>query len=223
MANTTKIPVLVLASGGLDSTVLMYSLAHDGYAVLGVSVQYGQRHGLRELVALKSHPQFPLREISVDLTYDTSSLTNRDIPTPDLDRDHVPGNPSPKSYVPFRNLTMLSIACGLAEDLGISLVAFGAHRSDQYGYWDTSQKFVQALQRVVELSRGIPIEILAPFAQLTKAEIVQKGLELGVPFERTWSCYDGQGPCGTCPTCRERQKAFESCEVKDPLLELRDK
>jgi 7-cyano-7-deazaguanine synthase len=115
-------------------------------------------------------------------------------------------------------MIFLALAAAFAESQGVSEIFYGAQRHDMYGYWDTTPEFLEQLNQVYGLNRKTPVEILAPFVSWSKTDIVRKGLELGVDYGRTWSCYEGlAAACGRCPTCAERLKAFEEVGVVDPL------
>jgi 7-cyano-7-deazaguanine synthase len=106
-------------------------------------------------------------------------------------------------------MVLLALAAAYAEAKGVQDVFYGAQRQDEYGYWDCSGKFVERLNDVLSLNRGKPVRVHAPFARMRKAEVLRLGLELGVDYEHTWTCYRGGAkPCGTCPSCVERDAAF---------------
>ena len=124
------------------------------------------------------------------------------------------------TYVPFRNGLFLSSAASIALSHDCSKIMYGAHADDAAGaaYPDCSVDFVNAMNQAIYLGSGNQLTIEAPFVSLTKADVVKKGLELGVPYELTWSCYEGEKPCGKCGTCIDRMKAFEKNGTIDPLL-----
>jgi len=125
----------------------------------------------------------------------------------------------PSTYVPNRNMTLLSLAAAYAESRGCDRVYYGAQAQDEYGYWDCTTEFVERINAVFALNRRDAVHIEAPFVGKSKAECVALGLELGVDFGHTWSCYRGaKVPCGECPTCVERATAFAASGVPDPLL-----
>ena len=125
------------------------------------------------------------------------------------------------TYVPFRNGLFLSSAASIALSLDCSVVCYGAHADDWAGcaYPDCSQEFVDAMASAIEQGTGGQLRLVAPFVQWPKARIVEEGLKRAVPYELTWSCYEGgKEPCGTCGTCLDRKRAFELNGVIDPLL-----
>jgi 7-cyano-7-deazaguanine synthase len=114
---------------------------------------------------------------------------------------------------------LLSVAAAYAEAQGATEVFYGAQAHDEYGYWDCTADFLERINHVLALNRRYPITIHAPFVGEKKSSLVRMGLELGVDFAQTWSCYrGGDAPCGTCPTCVERAKAFAEAGVADPLV-----
>ncbi len=125
------------------------------------------------------------------------------------------------TYVPFRNGLFLSSAASIALSNNCSVIYYGAHSDDSAGnaYPDCSSEFNNAMGRAIYLGSGNQLSIEAPFVEMTKAEVVKKGLELGVPYELTWSCYEGgDRPCGLCGTCRDRVAAFRANGIADPLM-----
>lgn len=212
---------IVLISGGLDSTVLLHSVAKGwGLKPLGLSFYYKQRHK-RELV--KAHIQclklnVPWLKIDLGNIISTASaLTGgKEVPT----AEEVEGDPQPASYVPFRNTIFLSIAMGIAEARGIKKVFYGAQQRDFDGYWDCTSDYLMQMQKVAYLNRKHKIILHAPFMDWERKLIVKRGQELGVDFSETHSCYAGEfPPCGKCPSCEERRLAFEEAGIKDPLVE----
>jgi 7-cyano-7-deazaguanine synthase len=219
--------VVVLLSGGLDSSTLLHRVAarRGARGVHALSVRYGQTHA-RELrmaawqareAGVASHRTVDLRFYG-DLTAGASALTGARGEVPAL-RDLAPGTlRQPITYVPNRNMTLISIAAAYAESLGAREVYYGAQAQDRYGYWDCTREFVSSINRVLALNRGKPVRVVAPFVAMTKAKIVKIGLELGVDYGHTWTCYrGGRKPCGECPSCVERADAFRHVGVPDPL------
>ncbi|HLY28050.1 MAG TPA: 7-cyano-7-deazaguanine synthase, partial [Aggregatilineales bacterium] len=130
----------------------------------------------------------------------------------------VIGDPQPPTYVPNRNMIFLGLAVAYAESQDASDVYYGAQRHDLYGYWDTTPQFLEQLNAVYRLNRKSTLQIKAPFINDSKADLLRLGLELGVDYGKTWSCYVGQDKaCGHCPTCAERLAAFREVGIKDPL------
>jgi 7-cyano-7-deazaguanine synthase len=218
---------VVLLSGGLDSTVLLHHIVRNLHAgpVLAISYNYGQRHSKELECARWQAQQVGARHEIIDLSFlgpllkGGSSLIAGGAAVPDLDALTEAQLAQPPTYVPNRNMMLLSMAGAFAEAEGVYRIYYGAQAQDEYGYWDCTQEFLRRINQVLELNRNRPIIIDAPFVVLKKAEIVRLGVELGVDFSRTWSCYRGEEKaCGSCPTCVERRNAFGAAGVTDPLM-----
>lgn len=221
---------MVLFSGGVDSTTCL-ALAvkeHGAENITALSIGYGQKHS-REIEAAKrlaeyygvEWKQLDLSRIFADS--DCSLLVGSDEEIPKetyADQlSETDGKPV-STYVPFRNGLFLASAASMALSLGCDLIYYGPHADDAAGnaYPDCSEEFNNAMSSAVYLGSGKQLRIEAPFVKKNKKDIVKLGLELGVPYELTWSCYEGgDKPCGVCGTCRDRIAAFEENGVKDPL------
>lgn len=214
---------VVIVSGGLDSATLVYHLRAQGCRVRMLSFDYGQRHR-RELDCARqtaqdlrlSHQVVDLRPVGALLT--GSALTDAAVTVPD---GHYTDASMRVTVVPNRNALMLDIAVAVAVTAGCGAVAFGGHGGDHPVYPDCRPEFVQAFTTSARLANAgfLPagFRVLAPFLGLSKAGIVRLGVSYGVPFERTWSCYNGGAQhCGTCGTCTERREAFRLAQVADP-------
>lgn len=222
---------LVLTSGGADSTTLL-ALAVERYGmenVIALSISYGQKH-VREIDSAKAvaaHYGVPIRFLDLGVVFagsDCSLLSgsSQDIPHESYEDqlDRSQGSPV-STYVPFRNGLFLSAAASVALSQGCNVIMYGAHHDDAAGnaYPDCSQEFVEAMAAAISLGTGGELRLEAPFVSWTKADIVRRGLQIGVPYELTWSCYEGRDkPCGVCGTCIDRARAFELNGVVDPLL-----
>ncbi|MET8981657.1 7-cyano-7-deazaguanine synthase QueC [Streptomyces sp. NPDC004539] len=214
---------VVIASGGLDSSAVAYLLASRGARVSLLSFDYGQRHRKELAYAALVADQLGASHEVVDLTtlgrlLTGSALTDPAVAVPD---GHYSDAGMKVTVVPNRNAIMLSAAAGVAVASGADAVAFGAHAGDHAVYPDCRPEFVEQFTRAVRVGNegflAEEFEILAPFLTATKADIVTAGVELGVPFERTWSCYKGGDVhCGMCGTCWERREAFRLAGVADP-------
>lgn len=220
----------VLASGGVDSTTaLAQAVERYGAAkVTAVSVLYGQKH-IKELEAAeKIASYYGVEHISVDAAplfqYSRASLLQGSPePVPkECYADQLKktqGKAPVSTCVPFRNGIFLAAAAGIALSLGSEAVIYGAHADDAAGaaYPDCSPAFFEAMAAAVWEGSGRQIRLEAPFLAMNKAAVVEIGLRLRVPYELTWSCYEGGAePCGQCGTCRDRAAAFAANHVSDP-------
>ena len=214
---------IVPISGGIDSTVLLYHAVKSGDfdEVHAISFNYGQRHD-KELdcaceTAFKLKVNYRVIALDFFKYITTSSLTNPDIDVAKA-RD-VLGDAQTVNYVPFRNQMMLSICCAYAESVGAETVFHGAAQVDtQAGYWDGSAEFLDSINRLTDLNRKHRIKIEAPLINKSKKEIIEWGVDLGVFFSKTWTCYEGkEKACGECTACSSRIKGFMDIGVKDPI------
>lgn len=219
---------VILLSGGLDSSTVLYQARADGYDCYALSFDYQQRHR-RELEAARDIAGFVgVREhqvVSFDLRlWGGSALTDNLIDLPSDRSLTEMGQTIPITYVPARNTIFLSFALGYAEAIAAAKVYIGVNAVDYSGYPDCRPDYIQAMQEVFRLGtkqglEGKAIEIVAPLINLKKTEIIQLGNSLGVPWEKTWSCYaGGEKACGVCDSCRLRLAAFQDLGLKDPLL-----
>ncbi len=213
-----KRKTVVVFSGGLDSTTLLYHLIALGHEVKAISFDYGQRHRkeLEAASAIATLLSIEHRIVNVSglaEIFGANALTNDSVAVPhgaySSETMHV-------TVVPNRNMIMISIATGWAITLGFDSVAFGAHSGEYTPYPDCQPAFVTAINATTYLCDYHPIAVLAPFTLWAKSDIVKRGSELGVPFQLTWSCYKGDAtPCGKCSTCLDRITAFEKSETLD--------
>ena len=214
---------IVLVSGGMDScvTAAIAALENEQLALLHIS--YRQRTETRERRAFNEiADHFNVTErLDVSIEYlariGGSSLTDASIAVTGADLD---SKSIPTSYVPFRNANMLSIAVSWAEVIGASAIYIGAVAEDSSGYPDCRPEFYEAFQQTVDAGTRpeTHIEIRTPIIQLSKAEIVKRGIELDAPLHLTWSCYRGEDlACGTCDSCALRLRGFERAGVEDPI------
>ncbi|RMD78858.1 MAG: 7-cyano-7-deazaguanine synthase QueC [Lentisphaerae bacterium] len=220
--------VVVLVSGGLDSTTLLHAVCSKAPAVVHLlSYRYGQRHDREvEMAAwqirrLGLEQQWETLELDVfaQLAGGASTLLKQGQPVPALSKLAPEERDQPPTYVPNRNMVMLSLAAAFAEARHCTMVFYGAQAQDEYGYWDCTEEFVERLNQVFALNRRTRVRVEAPFLHYSKAQIIRLGLELGVDYAHTWSCYrGGESPCGECPTCVERANAFREVGIADPLL-----
>ena len=222
---------LVLFSGGLDSSTCL-ALAIEKYGkenVIALSISYGQKHS-KEINAARAVAEYYGTELfSLDLApifegSDCALLEGSDqaIPKGDYANQLVSSDGKPVStYVPFRNGLFLSCAASVALSRGCGVIYYGVHSDDAAGsaYPDCSSDFNNHMSKAISIGSAQQLKVVAPFVDRTKAEVVAQGLRLGVPYELTWSCYEGNDkPCGCCGTCIDRAKAFAANGVKDPAL-----
>ncbi|MED9872747.1 MAG: 7-cyano-7-deazaguanine synthase QueC [Eggerthellaceae bacterium] len=222
---------LVLCSGGVDSTTLL-AMAVDKYGsenVVALSISYGQRHE-KELKAARDVARYyhveqrflDLAAIFADSSCSLLAHSEKEIPKESYaEQLEETDTKLVSTYVPFRNGLFLSSAASMALSLECSVLYYGAHHDDWAGnaYPDCSREFVVAMNNAIKEGTGGELHMEAPFVEWSKADIVKKGLELNVPYELTWSCYEGgDKPCGVCATCIDRRRAFELNGSVDPLL-----
>ncbi len=218
-------PAIVLLSGGLDSATTLAIVKADGFDPLALSVRYGQRHAIELEAAKRVAAAAGVREhviTDIDLRVFGGSALTADIAVP-KDRDvHAPG--IPVTYVPARNTIFLAYALALAEVRDAQDIYIGVNAIDYSGYPDCRPEYVAAFERMAALAtragvEGRPVHIHTPLIRLSKVEIIRRGLELGVDYGLTRSCYDpdaaGRG-CGHCDSCRLRLAAFAQLGQRDP-------
>jgi 7-cyano-7-deazaguanine synthase len=216
---------VVLLSGGMDSCVCAALAARD-YDAAALHVSYGQRTEDREHQSFLSicqrldiQQKLLVRNESLR-AIGGSALTDESIAVPTADSpDHPIGHDIPVTYVPFRNAHFLAAAVSWAEVLGASKIFIGAVEQDSSGYPDCRPAYYEAFNQVIKTgTKDGTIEVLTPLIHLRKAEIVRLGLELGAPFDLTWSCYSRQDrACGVCDSCALRLRAFAAAGAADPI------
>lgn len=221
--------VISVLSGGLDSTIMTYILAlkYGTNRVFALSFDYGQKQKLELTRAAQtcSHLQIGghrILDLSIlgDIVKEVSAnISGTDVDMPTI--KDVLGDPQPKTYVPFRNMILNSLAFSFAESNKASHVFTGLQVHDEYGYWDTSQRFVDSMNAVAEQNRTHKVELVAPFSHLSKYDEILIASEMAsVRFDYTLTCYnpDENGvSCGTCPSCSERIANFLKAKIKDPI------
>ena len=218
---------VILLSGGLDSSTVLYQAHSDGYECYAISFDYQQRHR-RELESARLVAQaadvIQHQIVNFDLRqWGGSALTDNSLELPrDRNTAQMAQN-IPITYVPARNTIFLSFALGYAEAIAAERVYIGVNALDYSGYPDCRPDYIQAMQEVFRLGtkegrEGQPITIATPLINLKKTEIIELGNTLGVPWELTWSCYAGEDiSCGICDSCRLRLEAFAQLGLKDPI------
>lgn len=232
MSDGSAVPAraVVLLSGGLDSSVLLHYVTRRlGVAdVHALSFDYGQRHAIelrcaawQASAAEVVHRVIPMNFLGPLLASGSTLLAAGDA-VPDLADIPADQLSQPPTYVPHRNLMLLSLAAAYAEANGISTVYYGAQAQDEYGYWDCTVDFLERINAVLALNHRQPVQVRAPFVASSKVDNIREGTALDVDYSQTWTCYrggEGEQPvaCGRCPSCVERLKAFEAAGVTDPI------
>ncbi|MDA9913509.1 7-cyano-7-deazaguanine synthase QueC [Methylophilaceae bacterium] len=219
---------IVLLSGGLDSLTTLAIAQNEGYECFALHVIYGQRHSSETMAArniAKNYNLTEFREINVDMSWlKSSALTNHDISIPEQRSEGIP-----VTYVPARNTIMMSFAAAWAESLEASHLFLGVNAVDYSGYPDCRPEFIEAFKKMVNLGtkaaiEGVPFDIHTPLIGLTKEEIITKGIDLGVDYSLSISCYqaDQNGyACGKCDSCYLRSRGFEKAGIQDPTPYVR--
>ncbi|MFO7820238.1 MAG: 7-cyano-7-deazaguanine synthase QueC [Halanaerobacter sp.] len=216
---------VVLLSGGLDSSTALYLAKDKGYDLYALSFDYGQSHG-RELKAARDIVEKVEVEehivVETDMSvWGGSALTDGEIEIPEGDdeKDEIP-----TTYVPARNMIFLSYAASYAEAVGAQDIFIGVSQVDYSGYVDCRQEFIDAMEDAINkgtvcaVEEDKEIEIHAPFINLTKAQEIEWGMDLGVDYSLTWTCYrGGEVACGDCDSCTLRLKAFAEAGYEDPI------
>jgi 7-cyano-7-deazaguanine synthase len=228
-----KSKAVVLLSGGLDSTTTLAIARSQGFELYALTFQYGQRHAVEIEAARRIAAHFQVARhvfVPIDLRVFGGSALTSDLPVPKGRSIEEMTREIPITYVPARNTIFLSFALALAEVVAADHVFIGINFVDYSGYPDCRPEFIEAFQRMAHLATKAAVEgrqrltIHTPLIQLTKAQIIQKGLQLGVDYALTTSCYD-PGPkgeaCGSCDACLLRLKGFAEAGVADPAVYLR--
>ncbi|OUR65940.1 7-cyano-7-deazaguanine synthase QueC [Methylophaga sp. 42_25_T18] len=214
---------VILLSGGLDSVTVLAMAKQQGFACYTLSFNYGQRHNAELIAAAtlsQQHGAVEHKVIDIDLrAIGGSALTDDKFDVPEQHQDGIP-----ITYVPARNTVFLSIALGWAEVLSAQAIFVGVNAVDYSGYPDCRPEFVAAFEQLANLAtkagvEGQKLTVHAPLIKMTKAQIIQQGIKLGVDYAQTISCYqaDTEGrACGICDSCRFRQQGFEQAGIADP-------
>lgn len=216
---------VILLSGGLDSVTALAIAKSQGYECYTLSFNYGQRHESELIASAKLSAMYGAHEhkvINIDLrSIGGSALTDENLDVPEQEQVGIP-----ITYVPARNTVFLSIALGWAEVLNAQAIYVGVNAVDYSGYPDCRPEFIAAFEALANLAtkagvEGNKLSIHAPLIDMTKAEIIQQGIKLGVDYSQTVSCYqaDNDGyACGRCDSCRLRRQGFEQAGITDPTL-----
>jgi len=206
---------VVILSGGPDSATATYWAVAQGYDVSAVTFNYGQR-AQREIVAAREIAEtlgIPFKVIDLsnlsEIYRGVTSLVDADM--------KVSSEFTEPIIVPFRNGIFLAVTVAYAASIGANYIFYGAHASDEPFYPDCRKEFYEAFQEAARLGTEKPMVIKSPFSGLQKSEIIKEAKKLGVPLEKTWSCYlEGPIHCGVCESCNNRKKAFREANIPDP-------
>ncbi|MSN96023.1 7-cyano-7-deazaguanine synthase QueC [Campylobacter sp. FMV-PI01] len=212
-----------IISGGMDSTLCAYLAKNEGYEIIGLHFDYNQRTMEKErecfnkicddLRVLKRE----ILDVGFISQIGANALTDINLEIP----KNSSSNEIPITYVPFRNGIFLSIAAALAEKEDCEAIFIGVVEEDSSGYPDCKDEFIKSMQNSINLGRVKKCDIKMPLVHLNKSQIVQKALNLGVPLEKTWSCYENNDKaCGVCDSCRLRLKGFKKAGFKDKISYL---
>ncbi len=210
---------VLIYSGGLDSTVLLYHLHTAGHDISALTVNYGQRHSCELDSAQQICELLKVQNSIADLSAIQPLLAGSSLTSPEIEvaEGHYTEENMKTTVVPNRNMILLALAAGHAISIGANSVAYAAHSGDHAIYPDCRNEFADAMAEAIRLADWSTVELERPFVNWTKADIVKRGTELNVPFALTWSCYKGEAiHCGRCGTCIERREAFDLAGVTDP-------
>lgn len=221
---------VVLVSGGLDSATTLAIAQHEGFECYALSFRYGQRHAVELAAASRVAHRFHVARhviLDIDLRQIGGSALTSDIAVPKSASVEDIGSEIPLTYVPARNTIFLALGLAWAEVLDAQDIFVGVNALDYSGYPDCRPDFIEAFERLANLATkaavadGKPVRIQAPLINLTKAQIIRRGLDLGVDYSLTTSCYDPSPEgwaCGYCDACLLRQRGFEENELADPIF-----
>lgn len=211
--------VVALVSGGMDSVVALYQAAEEHEVVGMLSFDYGSKHNHKEIPMAAYHAEklkVPHQVIKLDFVNELFS-SNLLQSGGEIPEGHYEESNMKATVVPFRNGIMLSIAAGYAESRGASGLVIAAHSGDHAVYPDCREDFMRPMADAIQAGTYENLEVIRPFIDQRKEDIAARGAELGVEFEKTWSCYKGRDiHCGKCGTCVERREAFQIAGVEDP-------
>lgn len=210
---------VVVLSGGMDSTTLLYDVKHLGYEAHPITFFYGQKHKKEMEMAYKTCQKLGLKYKLVDVEdlgdIAPSALTGGDVDVPKAGYDE---ESMKQTVVPNRNMVFLSLATAYAIGIEANWLFFGSHGGDHAIYPDCRPAFMKAMEQAISLCDYHILHLRIPYLSWSKADILKRGLELGVDYSLTWSCYEGgELACGKCGTCQERLEAFKEVGIKDPI------
>ncbi|RMA77672.1 7-cyano-7-deazaguanine synthase QueC [Umboniibacter marinipuniceus] len=213
--------VVVIYSGGMDSFTVLHRAIKTGHEVLAVSFNYGQRHNKELDYARRVCAEAGVVHDVVDITAMQSLMSNSSLmanSAEDIPEGHYAAENMKSTVVPNRNMILISLAIGYAVNEGASEVWYGAHSGDHTIYPDCRPEFVEAMQAVSLLANFEPVKVVAPYLYDDKIVILRDGLDMGLDYGQTWTCYNGrEKACGKCGSCVERLEAFTLNNAQDPL------
>ena len=220
---TSKGNAIILVSGGMDSCVTAAQAIKDSYKPFFLHINYGQRTKQREEKAFNDIANYynVKEKLIIDISHFAliggSSLTDKSIKVP---KANINSKKIPNSYVPFRNANILSIAVSWAETINANAIYIGAVEEDSSGYPDCRESFFKSFQKTIEYGTKpeTKISIQTPLINLSKANIIKKGISLNAPLHFTWSCYKAENkPCNECDSCILRKRGFNKAKIHDPI------
>lgn len=210
---------VVIYSGGMDSFTVLNKAIKEGLEVYALSFDYGQKHNKELKYAADVCSELNINHRIIDITainqlLQSSSLTSDEA----IPEGHYEADNMKSTVVPNRNMILLSLAIGYAVDLGADKVFYGAHAGDHAIYPDCRPEFVQKMKDVASIANYEPVDIVTPYLNSDKIQILAEGLDMGLDYGKTWTCYNGrEKACGKCGSCIERLEAFEKNNIIDPL------
>lgn len=214
---------VVLLSGGMDSVTAFYEVMREHEVVAALSFDYGSKHNAKEIPFAKLHAdRAGVTHRTIDLAFMNECFASDLLKSGgDIPDGHYAEANMKRTVVPFRNGIMLAVACGFAESVEAEALAIAAHSGDHAIYPDCREPFMQGMATAMEEGTYARIRLMRPFIAMDKTAIARHGIELGIDFSETWSCYKGgEIHCGTCGTCVERREAFILAGIADPTTYL---
>lgn len=214
---------VVLLSGGMDSVTAFYEVMREHEVVAALSFDYGSKHNAREIPFARLHAERAgVTHRTIDLAFMNECFASDLLKSGgDIPDGHYAEANMKRTVVPFRNGIMLAVACGFAESVEAEALAIAAHCGDHAIYPDCREPFMQGMAMAMEEGTYARIRLMRPFIAMDKTAIARRGVELGIDFSETWSCYKGgEIHCGTCGTCVERREAFILAGIEDPTAYL---
>jgi 7-cyano-7-deazaguanine synthase len=211
---------VIILSGGIDSTTLLYKLKAEGYDVKAITFDYGQRHNKEIKMAKKTCKKLCVEHKAINISLIGKKLLKSNLlkGQGEIPEGNYKDENMKLTVVPNRNMILLALAAGYAMGEKATVLAYGAHAGDHAIYPDCRPEFVKRMSEVLAIADWEKLELYVPFLNSNKIDIVKEGLKLGVDYSKTWTCYKGgEKACGKCGSCVERLEAFEKNGVRDPI------